>query len=159
MSRQLPKFDFLSVNYPDEPKDVVKRKIGGHVNADWVSNTCAIRLSRAFNYSGVPIPSHFHGLKVISGSDRMWYAYHMQELKKWIESIFGPPGSVVTKGRVGTISRDAFARHHGVMAFDIHFSNAEGHIDLWDGTDFYESIYAQSDYFARATKIVLWEAP
>ena len=159
MARQLPRFDLLSASYPDEPRDAVKRKIGGHVNADWVNNTCAIRLSRAFNYSGVPIPSHFPGLKVISGSDRRWYAYHMQELKKWIEFTFGPPGIVKTKGHNATISREAFAGHHGVIAFDIHFTDANGHIDLWDGADFYESAYALSDYFAKATKIVLWEAP
>ncbi len=159
MARQLPKFDLLSSNYPDEPKEVVKKKIGGHVNADWVTNTCAIRLSRAFNYSGVAIPSKFHGLHVISGSDRKWYAYRMQELKKWVELTFGAPGSVHTKGKNTPISRSAFAHRRGVIAFDIHFTDANGHIDLWDGSDFYESAYATSDYFAKASKIVLWDAP
>jgi Type VI secretion system (T6SS), amidase effector protein 4 len=159
MSRPLPKFDLLSSNYPDEPKDIVKQNIGGHVNADWVTNTCAIRLSRALNYSGVAIPHKFHGLQVISGSDKKWYAYRMQELKKWVTFTFGAPGLVHTKGKDTPISREDFADHRGVMAFDIHFSDANGHIDLWDGSDFFESAYATSDYFARATRIVLWEAP
>jgi len=147
----------LSANYPDAPAETVKRQIGGHVNADWITNTCAIRLSRALNYAGVLIPSHFPRLHVVSGYDHRWYAYRMQELKRWVEHTFGHP-NIVEKGG-GTTSRSALAGHQGIIAFDIHFSDASGHIDLWDGNDFYESIYATSDYFARATKIFLWEAP
>lgn len=159
MVRKLPPFAVLSANYPKESADQVKKRIGGHVNSNWVSNTCAIRLSRAFNYAGVPIPRNFPGLHVVSGSDRRWYAYRMQELKKWVTAMFGAPGLIRTKGNGSTITRDAFAGHQGVISFDIHFTDADGHIDLWDGSDFYESVYAQSDYFARATQIVLWEAP
>jgi hypothetical protein len=159
MSRHLPSFALLASNYPDQPKDTVKRNIGGHINADWIVNTCAIRLSRAFNYSGFPIPSHFHGLNVVSGADGKWYSYRMQELRKWIAFTLGPPSEVRTKSDGKTIDRKDFANRHGVIAFDIHFSDARGHIDLWDGTDFFESRYAVGDYFARATKIVLWDAP
>jgi len=30
-----------------------KEFIGGNVNDDWITNTCAIRLSRALNYNGI----------------------------------------------------------------------------------------------------------
>ena len=46
-----PKFQDLWDNYPDMDGDYVKQMIGGQVNADWITNTCAIRTSRALNYA------------------------------------------------------------------------------------------------------------
>jgi hypothetical protein len=153
----LPNFDVLRGNYPDGDPNTVKSNIGGKVDADWITNTCAIRLSRAFNYSGVHIPTKFDGLSVLSGADGMWYAYRMRELKKWIELTFGEPNIVKVEPANGHITRESFASTHGIVAFDIRFDDASGHLDLWDGTRYIHQSADPRDYFALATKVVLWE--
>jgi hypothetical protein len=42
------------ISFPDSSE--VKKGIGGAVNARWITNTCAIRLSRALNYTGILVP-------------------------------------------------------------------------------------------------------
>ena len=153
----LPSFDTLRKNYPDGDPEIVKRNIGGKVDAAWITNTCAIRMSRAFNYSGVLIPSQLDALRVLSGFDRMWYAYRMRELKSWIELSFGEPNIVKNKPDNGHISRDSFMTVHGVIAFDIDFEDASGHLDLWDGTSYIHQSTDPRDYFKMATKVVLWK--
>jgi hypothetical protein len=152
----LPNFETLRENYPDGDPNAVKSAIGGKVDADWITNTCAIRLSRAFNYCGIPIPTKFDGLSVLSGADGKWYAYRMRELKKWMELTFGEPNIVKLKPADGHINRDSFAAAHGIVAFDIHFADASGHLDLWDGTRYIHESADPRDYFALATKVVLW---
>jgi hypothetical protein len=122
----LPDFDALRGNYPDGDPEKVKSSIGGKVDADWITNTCAIRLSRAFNYSGMHIPAHFEGLSVLSGADGKWYAYRMRELKKWIEATFGEPNIEKVQPAGGHITRQSFAATHGIIAFDIKFDDAFG---------------------------------
>src|SRR5579859_1604719 len=80
----LPSFSILRQHYPDQDPDTVKQTIGGKVNADWITNTCAVRMSRALNYSGIAIPTDAQGLHVISGADAKWYSYRMQELEHWL---------------------------------------------------------------------------
>jgi hypothetical protein len=153
----LPDFDTLRNNYPDGDPGKVKSSIGGKVHAEWITNTCAIRLSRAFNYSGVHIPTHFEGLSVLSGADGMWYAYRMRELKKWIETTFGEPNIEKVQPVGGHITRQSFSAMHGIVAFDIQFDDASGHLDLWDGTSYIHQSTDPRDYFTMATKVMLWE--
>ena len=50
----------------------------------------------------------------------------------------------------------------GIIAFDIHFSDATGHLDRWDGTQFSHESGHSTDfgdagrYWALATRITLW---
>jgi len=68
--------DYL--NYP-KPEDA-KKYVGGAVNADWIANTCAIRMSSALNYNGVPVPGNFAGLHTVKGGDGKRYAFRVAEL-------------------------------------------------------------------------------
>jgi hypothetical protein len=149
-------FVSLDSNYPkaDDPEEV-KKLIGGAVNAAWITNTCAIRMSRALNYSGMPLPAHFPGMNTIAGGDHKRYAFRMQELKLWVAHKFGKPTIDLSNPARG-IDRDAFAGKRGIIVFDIHFSDANGHIDLWDGTTFIHERIAGHDYFAMATRVVLF---
>jgi len=153
----LPDFDTLRGNYPDGDPNKVKSSIGGKINADWITNTCAIRLSRALNYSGVHIPTHYEGLSVLSGADAMWYAFRMRELKKWLEATFGEPDFVKVQPAGGHITRQSFAVMHGIVAFDIEFDDASGHLDLWDGSSYIHQSTDPRDYFEMATKVGLWK--
>jgi hypothetical protein len=153
----LPDFHTLRENYPDGDPAAVKHSIGGKVDADWITNTCAVRLSRALNYSGVDIPAKSAGLSVLSGADGKWYAFRMRELKKWLQVTFGDPNLVKVKPANGQITRESFAAMHGIVAFDIKFDDASGHLDLWDGTSYIHQSADPRDYFTMATKVALWE--
>lgn len=54
---------------------------------DETTNTCAIRLSKALNYSGVIIP-HLPGQTFI-GADNKYYFKAAYELNKWMRKTFG----------------------------------------------------------------------
>ena len=149
----LPSFAVLRQHYPDQDPDTVKRTIGGKVDADWITNTCAVRMSRALNYSGIAVPSGAQGLHVISGADAKWYSYRMHELEQWIGATFGAPD--LTKS--SQPQRADFAGIKGIVAFDIHFGDASGHIDLWDGASYIHQSVDPRDYFTLATKVVLWK--
>jgi hypothetical protein len=155
-----PKYEVMEANYPaDEDPQAVKSAIGGGVDASWITNTCAVRLSQAFNYSGLPLPRKFTGMLVVTGGDLKRYAVRQLELRKWIAFEFGPPDLTRTKPKGGTINRDDFKDVKGVIGFDIHFKDATGHVDLWDGSTFMHEPYAGRDYFALANRVVLWKLP
>jgi hypothetical protein len=86
----IPPFASLARNYPHGADAEIKRSIGGRVNAAWVDHTCAVRLSRAFNYSGLPVPRDFAGMKVIPGSDGKYYAYQVRGMRPWLEKLLVP---------------------------------------------------------------------
>jgi Type VI secretion system (T6SS), amidase effector protein 4 len=154
----IPRFAELAGNYPNGSDERIKRQIGGRVNAAWVDHTCAVRLSRAFNYSGLPVPSNFAGMKVISGGDGKNYAYQVRGMRPWLESVFGPPQIRAKR----PVDRRRFAGKKGVIAFIIPFSDASGHVDLWDGSKYtYEQGEQRDprDFFALADEVSLWVTP
>ncbi len=167
--KTLPSFATLLKNYPHEGgPEVPKALIGGEVNAAWITDTCAIRMSMALNYSGFPIPAKGKsGMYVLKGGDGMWYAIRVAELKKWLESQLGPPNASTYKGP--PISMDKYQGSKGILALKIHYAArpgeataAAGHIDLWDGTQFAGEYSQQGEEeidFASAQEASLWMAP
>lgn len=146
----LPSLASLWVNFPIEGYSEVKRRIGGRVNADWVVNTCTLRLSRAFNYCGDP----YHrvrrtpGLSCLSGSDGFWYAYRVREMQGYLDRKYGPP-TVRARSRL----YDAVYGKAGIILFVVDsFSDATGHFDLWLG-----SLTREHEYFSRSREVLLWE--
>ena len=146
-----------------------KRAVGGHVDdtrggTPWLTDTCTLRLSRSFNYSGFPIPSNMAGLRTVHGGDKQNYAYALQEFHQWTLKRFGPP-DVEVKGP--PVARDKFLGHKGLIIFDIKFGanpgmtwGAQGHADLWDGATFYDEFWGIStssrDFFQIASAVSLW---
>jgi hypothetical protein len=157
MTMTLPPFAALRRQYPDNPSgDAVKKAIGGHVDASWIGNTCAIRLSRAFNYNGIKLGrTETPVLHVVSGADRNWYAYRMLELRSWIAAKFPVP----TLDLHGKADRSTFFGQKGIIAFEIHFNDANGHLDLWDGAHYVHENADSRDYFSLSRRTVLWAAP
>jgi hypothetical protein len=157
MSIAVPAFETLRANYPDDPSaDAVKTLIGGHVNEDWITNTCCIRLSRAFNKSGVKIKRHSSPpMLVVSGADGDFYALRVREFRPWIQATFGGPTLDLRDGAL----RDRFSGVIGIIAFDIHFHDATGHLDLWDGAHYIHESADLRDYFAMSTRTMVWAAP
>ncbi|HEX8873185.1 MAG TPA: T6SS effector amidase Tae4 family protein, partial [Nitrosospira sp.] len=90
---KLASYDALWIVYPDyinfpDPKDV-KDLVGGAVNAAWITNTCAIRMSRALNYTGNPLPADFKGMTTVKGGDGYRYAFRVREMRNWLTFILG----------------------------------------------------------------------
>jgi hypothetical protein len=156
MTIQMPYFEDLRSNYPDDPSaDAVKQSIGGHVNADWITNTCAIRLSRSFNYAGVKLKHHDSPfMHTVSGADHNWYAYRMLELRAWIGAKFAAPVLDIR----GNTDRSKFSAVQGVIAFEIHFPDANGHLDLWDGGTYIHESVDSRDYFKMSKRTIVWAA-
>jgi hypothetical protein len=157
-----PSFALLTRGYPLGSQSYVKTFIGGEVDAPIVTDTCAVRMSRALNLAGVQLPSHDPALYTLSGKDKRRYALRMQELKRWIARRFGAPQ--ITSQR--PVSRAAFSGAKGIIAFDITFglnpdgrTRALGHLDLWDGSAYTHQAEDPRDYFGLATKVSLWKSP
>src|SRR5688572_17729893 len=131
-------------NYPLGDSNEVKARIGGKVNAPWITNTCAIRLSEAFNKSGTKIPQNYAGLSVVSGKPTRnpatgksnppdWYAYRVAEFQKFAIAKYGQPTFKV-RGTGSTTPPPQFAGKPGIICFvDCGWTDASGHLDLWDG--------------------------
>ncbi len=139
--------------YPDSA--TVKKEIGGGVDAGYITNTCAVRLSRGLNYSGQPLPATFAGLLMVKGGDGKHYALRVREMRKWLPHVLGSPDFDETKKAGAAFDKSKLAAMKGIIAFDIHFSDATGHLDAWDGTAF-SSEYKVADYWTPATRITLW---
>jgi hypothetical protein len=143
------------VNYP-KPEDV-KAFVGGAVNDDWIENTCAIRMSRTLNYNGFPIPSSFSGLHTVKGGDGKRYAFRVRELRPWLVHRFGKPDFDVNKKAGEDFDKSGLSSIQGIIGFDIHFADATGHLDLWDGSSFTHEYQTSGEYWAGATRISVWE--
>lgn len=170
---KVPLFDLLLANYPkDSNGGNVKRLIGGSIDDThgpdhWLGgedgDTCTIRMSRALNYSGVPIPANFPGLRTALGADGLHYAFAVQEMRKFLTATFGQPQFESLK----PVQRALFAQQNGIILFDIKFglnadgvTRAMGHVDLWDGQTFFDEVFGVSspsrDFFQIATRVSLW---
>jgi hypothetical protein len=143
-------------NYPTP--ESVKTLVGGDVDDDWIKNTCAIRLSRTLNYNGLPIPATFAGLHTVKGGDGKRYAFRVRELHGWLDHVLGDPDFDVTKKQGDAFDKTQLASLKGIIGFDIHFADATGHFDLWDGSVFSDEAQAIHNYWTMATRIWLWKA-
>lgn len=132
--------------FPRGSVDDVKSTIGGRVDADWITNTCAIRVSRVLNYSGHQVP--FQKGETISGDDKKWYFYRIRNLRPFIEAQYGAPDVSFRS----PFDMSELAKHKGIIQFDeTNFSDATGHFTLWNG-----SSCADSCYFDRAGVVHIW---
>ena len=150
----LPPFDKLWQNYPRGSADDVKRMIGGRVDADWIENTCAIRMSYAFNFAGHRIPRGCRRNWAVSDdrNPKLWYAYRVRALREYIFQVFGEPDIVETSVDGDDSIQQRYLGEHGVIAFDVEkWMDATGHFDIWNGQE-----CAGHAYFKEAVRVELW---
>jgi len=136
----------------------VKADIGGTVNESWITNTCAIRLSRTLNYNHIPVPVGFTGMSTIKGGDGKRYAIRVREMEKWLRFILGKPDFEIVKKEGTPFDKSQLSGMKGIIGFNIRFADATGHLDLWDGSQFSSEQKMSRDYWTAATKIWLWKA-
>lgn len=162
-----PTWADFSWEYPDYvnyDSAAVKRLIGGGVDASWVTNTCAVRMSRGLNESGLPVPAHFAGLHTVKGGDGKRYAFRVRELRLWLPTAtgLGTPTVDVRKKQGDPFDKATLKDVKGIIAFDIRFSDATGHFDRWDGQQFSHESGHSTDfgdatrYWELATRITVW---
>ena len=119
--------------------------IGGKVKQNDFKNCCAVRMSYAFNKSGIKIP--FIEKKTVSGEGKKdWYIYRVKDFKEFLNS------KNYTKVTTRKKSLDEFANKTGVIVFDVDWADATGHVDLFDGNS-----VEGSDYTDQSNSITLYE--
>ena len=148
-----PSYNKMQDEYPKGTSEEAYTEIGGKVahnfeTNDNFENTCAIRMSRSLNYSGVKI--NFIKLKTGSGKDNNWYFYKVKDLEKFIVSKFGNPEFEGTYDELQSLGLK------GIVQFSVcDFTGATGHFDLYDdGKGCYNHCYGD-----HCNKVKLWLLP
>lgn len=123
-------------------KEVGKRiggKVGYNIEAGIFQNACPIRMSYVLNYNGIPIPRS--GYAVVSGDDKKWYMFRVNEMMTFLERTFGMPDRTAK-----TPKTSDFVGVKGILVVKGHgWSNALGHVTLWDGNVCSDSCHLAAD--------------
>ncbi len=166
-----PTFATMFNNYPkksdggDMSVPDVCNLIGGQIKTMFdngiIANACALRVSRALNYSGVTIP--IIATQTFQGADGKNYFIYAANLYNWLTKTFGqaeihktaaegaPNGTKFQNQLIGMQNRGIYLmRPISVSAFQ-----ASGHATLWGGLD----CIGGHNYFAAAKDIYIWKLP
>lgn len=153
---RLRNFDQMWLAYPNpgDTAEAAKHTIGGAATSDMIKNTCVLRLSRAFNYSGNRVPrSSTDEILTIRGGDGLHYALRVREFTRYMKRKYGRPDVEHKYSAPGGAVPDSFRGRQGVIIFDVRgWTDATGHVDLWNGTK-----CRHNGYFHKATTVMLWE--
>lgn len=147
----LPTYANMYANYPkdgwgrDLPGPQVYQAVGGAVLAAYNSNpaayqnACALRVSKALNYSGNPIP--VVSGQTYKGADNKNYFLSSSKLYNYIKKTFGAPTIHLTQtdgGVNGQNFNSHLVGHKGIyimQAASPALFLALGHCTLYDGSD------------------------
>ncbi len=121
-------------------------------------NTCASRLSVAFNNGGAPINAavaRAAGAATIGAADGARIIFRVTEFRSYLLRLLGRP-------QVDNASPydSAFRGKRGIIAFTVNWSDASGHIALWDGLRYREAHDNYATYVngnARTSRGEFWE--
>jgi len=169
---RLINFDDFWSSYPGSDYTAAEAKalIGGRVDADWITNTCAIRLSRGLNYSDNEIDRDSYNLyagQTISGADGKWYGFRVAEMNKYLLHHYGTPINLqknITVTQDNVYSEDNARETErleerakalgikGILMFNVHLWNdATGHLEPWNGYH-----VKAHEYFTKAQEVFVW---
>lgn len=127
-------------------------------------NTCASRLSVAFNKAGSPIEvvsAATVGAQTLGTADGSRIIYRVADFRNYLINTLGKPDIDNTSPY-----DDAFKGRKGIIAFSVNWQGATGHIALWDGSTYREpshdnySTYVNSAYpNIKTSRGEFWELP
>jgi len=138
----MPNFEKIWEKYPRGSIDEVKKKIGGNVNADWIENSCAIRLSYTLNRAGHNILQD--GNETISGymSDdekkqhKKWHYYRFEKIEEYVKhhiEDFGEKIEIASREQIAAAIKDK----KGILFFHMPGQKTfTGHAALWNMNTF-----------------------
>jgi hypothetical protein len=132
---------FMAVRIPVAE---VGKKIGGNVqknvDAQIFQNACPIRMSYVLNATGFPIVKGI-GYETVSGSDKRRYLFRVNDMMDYLVRNFGKPDKTVKAPKPTD-----FANMKGIIVVKGHgWSNAKGHVTLWDGTKCSDTCHLMHD--------------
>ncbi len=164
-SNKRPAFVKAASCYPQGTGPEVKLRLGGGVNADYITNTCAVRLSHMLNCLGFNLGTSPNYVTV-RDKNRRNILLRVRELYPLVNQLLGKPDVVVTlpRGKRG-VDVSAFRGKKGIIRFDTTgaWNDASGHFDLWDGNRMVEASHADDAtterYFGLSVAIQLWTLP
>jgi hypothetical protein len=150
--------------YPQGETEAVKARIGGAVNADWITNTCAIRMSHTLNCAGKTVPN-MGSESIQGGAPHHWqYIFRVKQLDPQVQRMFGKGFTVRGSGAGGRgVDVTKFHGKKGIIKFDTTgaWDDASGHFDLWNGVSMNEETHNNPEtvkrYFSLAISVTLWE--
>ena len=102
-------------------------------------NTCASRLSVAFNEGGAPIDKGIAasvGARTLGTADGSRIIFGVADFRKYLIKALGKP----TTDKASPYD-DSFSNLKGIIAFSVNWQGATGHIALWNGTHYREPAY------------------
>lgn len=129
-------FSALRDGFPIEPKSDLFAKLGGEwpklVDNPNYANTCSIRMSVAFQNSGIKIPSQYK--EAIDGKGNP-IIIKVRTLKNFLENLEGPSSWGMSKNPGDDIG-SVIPAYQGIIAYHADWDDATGHFDLWDRDSF-----------------------
>jgi hypothetical protein len=153
----------LKKHYPTirDPVQVVKDSLG---ESHWLTrdpdlNTCAIRLSRAFNYGGSPLV-RMADVHYEKGTDGKLYMIRADDFVKYCRKHFGKP-DVTKQANNAADLQAAISGKPGVLFFRLTKETDSGkvvkrwlygHADIWDG-----AVVWYNDVLYKTWEVTLWK--
>ncbi|EPR3505036.1 type VI secretion system amidase effector protein Tae4 [Serratia marcescens] len=115
-------------------------KVESNIENGIFENACPIRMSYVLNYTGIPIPSN-SGYATVSGKDKKWYLYRVNDMILFLEKNFGKPDITVKSPTPAK-----FSGKKGIMVIQGNgWRNASGHVTLWNGDICSDSCHFMGD--------------
>lgn len=161
----LPTYESLITNYPGsnyssfQVRELIKGEVESH--SPTFSNTCVIRMSRAFNYANAgklfDIPKSYPGMLTFTGGDTLYYAIRVAEFNTFLRQKYHAPTVSLTR-KNGEFDLTKINNLKGIIRFEVSgWSDATGHFTFWDGSS---CVYCgDHNYFAmkQTTSISFWK--
>jgi|GEM_PF-3159930 len=152
-------FETLKSNYPTMEKNDLFDLLGGQwpdlKTEKAYNNTCAVRLSHAFNESGDPIPRKYRDAIDKDGRNIILKVSEFDKFvkEKYKQFIWGISKQPKKKFPIS----DLPSEYEGIIAYHGKFSEAQatGHFDLWTGSEFVGT--GNEDDIEAGFDIYLWE--
>lgn len=137
------------------------------------ANACAVRMSIACNLGGMIIHS---GDSIDTGyrlkgkildyetlPGRNYYAYYLRviDMINFLEKRLGAPSTRLKLLQARKADTHTFRGRKGVMIYKIAWSDASGHVALWDGNNFANTDVTKDNYFKEQNllEILFWDLP
>lgn len=111
-------------------------------------NTCASRLSVAFNASGAPINmavANAAGARTLGTADGSRIIYRVVDFRSYLLQLLGKPSIDDTSPY-----DDTCRGRKGIIAFSVNWQGASGHIALWNGLAYREPSYDDYSTYVNA---------
>ncbi|MTH95052.1 T6SS effector amidase Tae4 family protein [Roseibium sp. RKSG952] len=129
-----PSFNALWSAYPRSDRESFYNSLGGEwpslVDNPSYRNTCAVRTSAALNGAGHLIPDSAR--EAVTGDGRN-IILRVRSMHSYLKGLLGDQSWGMSKKPGDAVT---LPTRTGIILYHANFSDASGHVDLWNGTQF-----------------------